>query len=190
MGFWTHYVQTIAGQVAGDAVREFTQFHVPAGSTLLRTIVDVAVADQILFTPGTGQPPKYPVMWALGDSNSDITPHFSDNPDACSTEGVHLIAHGLVSIAYHPFVTINAYNGDTTNPPFPAHGSISGAPSQEITMYLSGRDHVDSQAQRTFPDANPRLCLSVQQFCSSIPYDDQAPRTVFSIRQLWNHGSL
>ena len=190
MTYWSHIVTTLASNNPTDSYREFTMFHVPIGATLLRSIVDVAISGQIIFTPATGQPPVYPVAWALGDVNSDVSPHLSDSQLAAEAEGVPLLAHGLVSPVFSPFVTINDYNADVTNPPFPVHGSISGAPDQEITMYVSGSQHVDSQAQRLFPSAHPRLALSILTATSSFPYSDESPTTVFSVRQLWSRGNL
>lgn len=190
MPFWTHVVITLASNNSTDSVRLYNDFHVSPGATLLRSIVDVAVSDIRVFNIGTGQPPIYPVHWAIGDANSDVTPHLSDDPSTGVWEGIPLIAHGQVAISYHPLVRWNDYQADTTNPPFPAHGSITGSPAQEVAMYLSGKDHVDSQAQRTFPGVVPELCITIQQGTSSFPFDDQAPLTVFSIRHLWSNGSL
>jgi len=190
MTFWTHQSYELFGDTPTDAFRSDVHTHVPNGATLLRTIVDVAISDVRLYTPSTGQQPFMALYWYVADLNSDFGPHPTSSTSADDLIGIPVLAHGCIPIQCAMMTYVTDYNADTLTPVAPIHGSITGQPDINIDMRVWGHDHADSHGQRQFLSGHPETCASVYLFDAPFGWDKVRPMTFFSIRHLWNVGSL
>ena len=164
--YWSHFTVPLFGNNGVDSYNQETLLPVPGGSTLLRTIVDVAIGQLIVFGSSVFHDPFAPVSWYVGDVNSDVGPHADSGTVADGLSGIPVLAHGQVSVDYALCPVIIAATG-TISPAVPLMDQdVSLTYDSSIGMYLSGHQHVDSNAQRRFFSGNPIINASI---FSSIP---------------------
>jgi hypothetical protein len=186
---WRHNVAELFGTDAVDTYREFVLFSVPVPAVLLRTIIDVTVSSQLTIGAAPFPEQFVPPPWFVGDTNSDVGPHPDSTTLANDLGNVPVLAHGQCPLWY-----------SVTNRPLSTDGNLGvldPLTGQDITLthntqtnlYVNGYQHVDSQAQRRFFDADPTINVSIfNGLVGTLGFNTTNPLTWINVRTLWEAG--
>lgn len=157
------FMETFAfDDIQSDGSEAFAWTDIPAGSTLLRSVVMVYVQGISFFDDVFNGGVFQPAAWCLTDTNSTVNPSPPDLGPWSIVGSGHVIGGRVCTMAVTGAIQRFSTTGFSDTDNLTGHTTYDQLHTDTAVAYITGNSYEDSHAQRFFPFDAPAFVIEVR----------------------------